>query len=100
MIDWKPLPPQRFVWEKYLGKVGFAASEILGDAYFRPFLKSDIEPVGYCPANEIKIRSRAEGFVIMVTIDGEETWLHVAELPNRESDVKRVQPFETTAEEQ
>ena len=78
------ISPERFVWEKYCGKLGWSVCQLLAvnDPYGKGCkLNNDVTPIGYCEANRIRIRQRSEGFVIMVEIDGEETWFHVLELP-------------------
>ncbi len=76
------IPAIRFVWEKYIGKVGFAVCQCVNDAYATPLhLNPDVTPIGYCMANKLQIRNRTEGFAVMVEMDGEEFWFHVGELP-------------------
>ncbi len=76
------ISPERFVWEKYIGKVGFAVCQVCDDAYTEPLkLNSDVTFVGWCEASRIRIRQRSEGFVVMVEMDGEEFWFHTLALP-------------------
>lgn len=77
------LSPARFVWEKYCGKLGWATSQLVKDSYgCIPELLPDVRFVGWTWAKDIRIRQRDEGYVIMVEIDGEDTWFHVNELPS------------------
>ena len=78
------ISPEKFVWEKYCGYLGLSISQLLkvNDPYGKGYkLHNDVTPIGYCEANRIRIRNRTEGYVIMVEIDGEETWFHLLELP-------------------
>ena len=79
------LSPERFTWEKYCGKLGWSIGQLITDpySYYKNLkhIQPDVTLVGWCEANRIRIRSRAEGFVIMVEIDGEDTWFHCMELP-------------------
>jgi hypothetical protein len=76
------LSPSKFTWEKYIGKVGFAATQLFADPWAnKPKLNPDVTVIGYCPAKDIRIRSRPQGLVIMVEMNGEEFWFHNDELP-------------------
>jgi hypothetical protein len=76
------ISPERFVWEKYIGKVGYAVCQVCDDAYTEPLkLNSDVTFVGWCEASRIRIRQRDEGYVIMVEMDGEDFWFHTWALP-------------------
>ena len=78
------LAPSAFTWEKYIGKLGFATTDIFKNPYSGnpPILKADVTYIGYCDASKIQIRQRSEGYVFMVIIDGEETWLHAMDFPS------------------
>lgn len=76
------MSPNKFVWEKYIGKVGFAVCQVCDDAYTEPLkLNPDVTFIGWCPANIIQIRQRDSGFVVMVEMDGEDFWFHTLCLP-------------------
>ena len=76
------LSPERFVFEKYIGKVGWAVSQVCSDAYSEKLkFNSDVTVIGYCEANRIRVRTRNVGFVVMLEMDGEEFWMHVLNLP-------------------
>lgn len=75
---WEEISSAKFIWEKYIGKVGYATSQIFKDF---ETLDYDIEPLGYCKAVNLSIRPRYEGYAIMVAIDGEECWMHCLALP-------------------
>lgn len=81
-MEWQEIPASDFVWDKYIGKVGFAVHQCFHDAYVIPLrMNSDVRPIGYCLAKDLRIRPRTDGFAIMVIMDGEEFWFHVEELP-------------------
>lgn len=73
------LPASAFCWQKFCCKRGWAICQLVDD--FSPLkLKPGVTLVGWIPANELTVRPRTSGFAIMVEIDGEDTWLHCAEL--------------------
>lgn len=76
------LSPDKFVWDKYKSKVdgGIADSEIF-QAFPSFKLKPDVKIIGYCPSSQIRIRQRAEGYVVMAQWQGLEFWFHLQELP-------------------
>lgn len=77
------ISPERFVWEKYIGKVGFGVFQVTKDAYTEPLvLNDDVTFIGWCEANRIRIRQRPDGIVVMVEMDGEEFWFHALTLPD------------------
>jgi hypothetical protein len=81
--DTLKISPERFVWEKYIGKVGWAVHQVCSDAYTEPLkLNPDVTFIGWCEASRIRIRQRSEGFVVLVEMDGEEFWFHTLALPD------------------
>jgi len=85
------ISPERFVYEKYIGKVGFAVCQVCSDAYSEPLkLNSDVTFIGWCESHRIRVRQRSEGFVVLVEMDGEEFWFHTMALPDfsRQVDVE------------
>jgi len=71
------LPPSRFTWEKYIGKLGIALSEVFSGTFpYSDRLRPEVTVIGFCPAKDIRIRSRPEGAVVMVELNGEEFWFH------------------------
>ncbi len=76
------LSPEAFVWEKYIGKVGFGVQQVCSDMFTTPMrLNPDVTVVGYCEASRIRIRPRPTGYVFMVEMDGEDFWFHLLEMP-------------------
>lgn len=79
------LSPSKFVWQKYCGRLGWAISQLMQNPYSSQLGKLKLQVgvmfIGWCDASRIQIRQRPEGFVLMVEIDGEETWFHAMELP-------------------
>lgn len=76
------IPAIRFTWDKYIGRIGFGVHQVCNDAYATPIrLNRDVFPIGYCKSDKLQIRQRTDGFAIMVSMDGEEFWFHVNELP-------------------
>ena len=69
------ISPTKFVWEKYISKVGYSQLDIITPDFKR--LCPGWRIVGWCPANRLAIRNRSEGKAIMVeSEDGEQAWLH------------------------
>lgn len=85
------ISPERFVWEKYIGKVGWSVCQVCSDATSTPMrLNPDVTFIGWCEASRIRIRQRSEGIVVLVEMDGEEFWLHSLTMPDF---TKSVEPL-------
>ena len=86
------LSPEKFIWEKYCGKLGWSACQLLSGRYYETTectLGEGVTYIGHCDANRLQVRNRAEGYAIMVEIEGkwtdsgepEQTWFHSIKLP-------------------
>lgn len=81
------LSPEKFEWEKYCGRVGWATSQLMEPQTPMEYeekvirLKPDVNYIGHCDAGRIPVRPRPGENAIMVEIDGEETWFHSEALP-------------------
>lgn len=78
MLIMKKISPEKFLFELYIGRVGYAVNQVI-DSFEQP--KRGFKILGYCEARRLPVRPRTEGFAIMV----EDTqlpednifWLHV-----------------------
>ena len=73
------LSPDKFVWEKFIGKIGYSQTEVVKDWAKVPWeLNPDYELVGWVESNKLVIRNRSEGITVMLEHKetGEQLWLH------------------------
>ena len=82
---WVQIDPAKFIWDYYLSKQNCGHRDIYGPGWFgelHPLLLSEVTPIGWCHAKDLKVRPRTEGIAILVELeDGLKVWLHAEELP-------------------
>ncbi len=66
----------KFTWEKYIGRVGFALTEVWNLKTNRAL--PGFTELGRCAASSLPVRPRSQGEAVMLLCEetGEEFWLH------------------------